>query len=301
MTGRRRLAVFLRQKIILAILSEAGRSLSPTKLVKLAFLVGQETSLRDDRTYYDFVPYKYGPFSFALYRELDGLRRNGYVSAAEKTVELCPAMRAGSQAKVDELPSRPRSAVTAIVREYGKMSQPSLLKHVYRQYPWYTIHSELTELAPAGRPERPRAPIGVYTSGYEGKSVDRFFDDLIHAGIKAVLDVRSNPISRKYGFARSSMRDIGAKLGIAYHHLPELGIASDERVSLSDYESYQRLLNRYERRMLPRQPQGIERVIGLLQEVPSVMVCMEKDVTCCHRGRLAKHVAEKMQLPITHL
>ena len=93
--------MFLRQKIILAILSEAGRILSPTKLVKLAFLVGQETSLRDDRTYYDFVPYKYGPFSFALYRELDGLRRNGYVSAAEKTVELCPAIRDGSQAKVD--------------------------------------------------------------------------------------------------------------------------------------------------------------------------------------------------------
>ena len=293
--------MFLRQKIILAILSEAGRTLSPTKLVKLAFLIGQETSLRDDRTYYDFVPYKYGPFSFALYRELDGLRRNGYVSAAENTIELCPAMREGSQAKVDELPSHARSAVSKIVREYGKLSQPSLLKRVYSQYPWYTIHSELRELMPAGQPKRPQAPIGVYTSGYEGKSVDRFFDDLIRAGIEAVLDVRCNPISRKYGFARSSMRDIGEKLGIAYHHLPELGIASDERVSLSDYESYQRLLDRYERRMLPRQTAGIERVIGLLQEVPSVMVCMEKDVECCHRGRLAKHVAAKMRLPITHL
>jgi uncharacterized protein (DUF488 family) len=293
--------VFLRQKIILAILSEVGQTLSPTKLVKLAFLIGQETSLRDDNTFYDFVPYKYGPFSFALYRELDGLRRNGYVSAAEKTVELCPAMREGSEAKVDELPSHARSAVSAIVREYGKLGQRSLLKRVYSQYPWYTIHSELSDLVSTKQPKRPQAPIGVYTSGYEGKSVDRFFDELMHAGIEAVLDVRSNPISRKYGFARSSMRDIGEKLGIAYHHLPELGIASDERVSLSDYESYQRLLNRYERRMLPRQTDGIERVIGLLQKVPSVMVCMEKDVTCCHRGRLANHVAEKMQLPITHL
>ncbi|MCH8148728.1 MAG: DUF488 family protein [Planctomycetes bacterium] len=293
--------MLVRQKIILAILSEAQRTLSRIKLVKLAFLLGQETSLRDDHTYYDFVPYKYGPFSFALYRELFGLRRNGYVSDSEKAVELCPAMRDSSEAKVDELPSHARAAVSEIVREYGKMSQPSLLKWVYSEYPWYTIHSELRDFAPAKRPKRPQAPIGVYTSGYEGKSVDRFFDELIRAGIEAVLDVRCNPVSRKYGFARSSMRDIGEKLGIAYHHLPELGIASDERVSLDDYKSYQRLLNRYESRMLPRQPEAIERVIDLLQQVPSVMVCMEKDVECCHRGRLAKHVAEKMQLPIKHL
>ena len=181
------------------------------------------------------------------------------------------------------------------------MGQRSLLKRVYSAYPWYTIHSELPDLVPARRPKRPRAPIEVYTSGYEGKSVDRFFDELIHAGIEVVLDVRCNPVSRKYGFARSSMRDIGEKLGIAYHHLPELGIASDERVSLDDYKSYQRLLNRYESRLLPRQPEAIERVIDLLQQAPSVMVCMEKDVECCHRGRLAKHVAAKMQLPIIHL
>ena len=128
-----------------------------------------------------------------------------------------------------------------------------------------------------------------------------FFDRLLKKGIAALIDVRANPVSRKYGFARSSLSEIAAKLDIQYHHIPELGIVSKERVGLNDYQSYQRLLNRYERETLPKRSGDIERLIALLRMKPSALVCMEKDVECCHRGRLAKVAAERSGLPVINL
>ena len=34
------------------------------------FLLRMETELKQLSSFYDFVPYKYGPYSFALYRDL---------------------------------------------------------------------------------------------------------------------------------------------------------------------------------------------------------------------------------------
>lgn len=293
--------MLLRQKILLSILDALDKPLSPTRLVKLAFLLGEESDLQGACVYYDFVPYKFGPFSFALYRELESLRCDGYVSPDEKKVTLCRSTRAMTRAKVEELPECVRSAVSETVTRHGRQSQRALVKSVYTQYPWYTINSELTDLIPDDAPQRPRTSIAVYTAGYEGKSVDRFFDELIRAGIEAVLDVRCNPVSRKYGFAGKSFKEIGSKLGLGYHHLPELGISSKDRGSLDDYESYQRLLNRYEQDWLPRQEEGIQRASELVRQRPSVLVCMEKDVRCCHRSRLAKIVSKRTRLPVVHL
>jgi uncharacterized protein (DUF488 family) len=293
--------VLVRQKILLAILNQSKRAPTVTKLVKLAFLIRKETTLHDDHTYYDFVPYKYGPFSFALYRELDALERYGYIDSSNDRVSLSPAMQIPSTEKVEELPTRIRSMVTDVVSQYGATQQRRLLKFVYDNYPWYTINSELRDLVPENAPSRQKARIAVYTSGYEGISVDRFFDNLLRSGIEVIIDVRSNPVSRKYGFARKSLNEISAKLGLGYYHLPELGISSENRVALDDYDSYQRLLNRYEKSMLPRQQPAIKRLIQLIKERPSTLLCMEEDVDCCHRGRLAKEVARRTELPIVHL
>lgn len=92
--------MLIRQKAILALLSRANRPLSPTVFVKLVFLLRQETVLKDESTFYDFIPYKYGPFSFALYRELANLRQDGYVipdvehiALCEKTTDLVPFLK----------------------------------------------------------------------------------------------------------------------------------------------------------------------------------------------------------------
>ena len=143
--------------------------------------------------------------------------------------------------------------------------------------------------------------MGVYTVGYEGKSVDEFFDDLLEAGRGGILDVRANPVSRKYGFAKRSMGRIAEQLGLTYQHLPELGIPGDRRARLSDFASYQRLLDQYETTMLPGRTTEVKAAAQLLRSRPSALLCMESDVRCCHRGRLAKRIAADEGLHVTHL
>jgi uncharacterized protein (DUF488 family) len=169
------------------------------------------------------------------------------------------------------------------------------------RFPWYASRCRSREALPDDVPALPRRDVAVHTAGYEGKSVDGFFDDLLAAGITGIVDVRANPVSRKYGFAKRSLSGIAAQLGLAYQHLPELGIPGDRRGSLSDFASYQRLLDEYETTMLPSQAKGMQTAARLLRSRPSVLLCVERDVGCCHRGRLANRIAEDEGLPVIHL
>jgi len=289
-----------RQKILLRILREANRPISHIELVKTAFLLREESVLANEPAFYDFVPYKFGPFSFALYRELSALVRDGYVVDEDRSVRLAGRMKSESNSKSDELPSAWKSAVSRAVRQYLSASQDDLLRDVYSRFPWFALKSELDDLV-SEVPDAPVAPLAIYTVGYEGKSVDSFFNGLLASGVAAILDVRANPISRKYGFARKSMSEIAAKLDIEYVHLPELGISSKERSDLSDFDSYQVLLDRYEDEMLPSRTDAVANVVQLLGRKPSALLCMEQDVRCCHRGRLATTAAIQTGLEVTHI
>ena len=50
-----------RERIILRLLTQVAKPLSRTVLVKLVFLLRHETTLKDVPSFYDFVPYKFGP------------------------------------------------------------------------------------------------------------------------------------------------------------------------------------------------------------------------------------------------
>jgi uncharacterized protein (DUF488 family) len=290
-----------RQKAILALLEAVGAPVSPTRLVKLMFLARHETGLRSEGTFYDFVPYRYGPFSFALYRELDALRRDGYLARDSEELRLNLELRVEALSNVAGMPPSHTKAVVEVVSRYGRVPQRDLLRDVYRRYPWYATKSELTDLAPGDLLPRAVASPAVHTAGYEGKSVDSFFDGLLRAGIECLVDVRANPASRKYGFARKSMGEIGGKLSIEYRHVPELGIPSTQRVDLSDYQSYQRLFDWYEREVLPGRTEEVQALARLMAARPSVLVCMERKASWCHRGRLAEAVAAANGLEVVHL
>jgi len=293
--------VFVRQKTILHLLVQADRALSPTVFVKLVFLLRHETGLEDSPSFYDFVPYKMGPFSFTLYRELAGLRQNGYVISEEKRVALSPRTRGLTEDALTALPTINRLAVDEVLEEYGGMSQSALLQDVYRRYPWFATRSDLPERRHARKEKRDRPEPAVYTAGYEGRSIDAFMDFLLRQGMEGIIDVRANPVSRKYGFAGSRLRDLCSKLGLAYHHKPELGVPSAARRELSSYASYQRLLDEYETTTLPGKAAEIEKVGDLQKRHRLALLCVERDVTCCHRSRLASAVAASAGLPVVHL
>lgn len=293
--------MLIRQKTVLALLSRANRPLSPTVFVKLIFLLRQETDLKNESAFYDFVPYKYGPFSFALYRELTNLRRDGYVASDEERVSLCKQTLDLTDAKIDELPTAFQEAVDEVIRRCGRKGKKELLKDVYARYPWYATNSELTDLRPKSLPGVKKTSPAVYTAGYEGKSVDAFFNHLLKSGIRLVVDVRANAVSRQYGFSKKQFNEIARRLGLDYRHMPDLGIPSEFRVDLSDFDSYQRLLRKYEQEMIPKIGDSIDVVGKLMEKTPAVLVCFEKDVRCCHRSRLADAVARKSGLEVRHI
>jgi uncharacterized protein (DUF488 family) len=287
--------------MILALLDHAGAPIQKTMLVKLAFLLREETAVGRDRTFYGFVPYKQGPFSFGLYRELETLERDGYLERRKQSIGLASRTKKLSGEQIERLTPAQTDAVAYVVREYGGRKRASLLRSVYSRYPWYASRSELAEYVPKQVPAPPKREAAAYTVGYEGKAVDEFFNGLLASGIEGILDVRANPVSRKYGFAKRSMSRIADHLGLAYHHMPELGITGDHRADLSDFASYQRLLDQYEKKMLPRRMAHVRQATTLLQSRPLALLCMEKDVRCCHRGRLANRVAQESGLPVEHL
>ena len=289
-----------RQKILLKLLHHTRHPFSRTRFVKLAFLLRRETCVKDEATFYDFVPYRYGPFSFALYREMDALQRKGYLRWEENRVALLNDMLPAVARAVEVLPQRVTSAVKGIVRQYAGWSQRALLRDIYARYPWFATRSELPELLPAKLPTAGPARPAVYTMGYQKKSVDAFFDILLRTGIATVVDVRSNPVSRKYGFARRTIRDIAVKLGLEYLHYPQVGIPRAQRANLHDHASHQRLFDLYER-YLKANPQLVIEIAKIVQAKPCVLVCMEKEAHLCHRGRLAAAVSRMTGMHTVHL
>ena len=287
--------MILRQKIVLNLIHRAGGKASRLQLVKWLFLIAQESRVENSAAHYQFVPYKFGPFSFTLYQELDALIREGELAApAENDLRL-------NKSRV----AVPAIGHAAIEREidrvwkcYGRLSTGALLDAVYARYPWVTLNSDQEERRAT---KRPVAQCAVYTSGYEGLQVEGFLDLLLRSGIKRLVDVRNNPVSRRYGFHKSTLSKLCDRLGIEYRHEPQVGISSEWRAGLTSQADYERLFDRYERDILPVQTATIQGIATLVKDAPSVLVCQEFDPSCCHRTRLARRIAQSTGLPVQDL
>jgi len=263
--------------------------------MKWLFLLRQESLLRDDQTFYDFIPYRYGPFSFEAYRELGILARSGLLYKSE--LVIAPEQLEKARQLEATLPLQVRRAVQDILSRYEHLRTGVLLDIVYSRYPRYASRSE-TRLATE---PTMNAPLAVYTIGYQAKTIDRFLDELLQNSIKTLVDIRSYAVSHKYGFSGSDLRRLTTGIGVRYLHFPELGIESTMRKGIGTFVGVQELLDYYEREILPKQAQSVTQVSELLVKEASVLMCYEADVQCCHRGRLARRLATLTHLQLIHL
>ncbi len=292
--------MLIRQRTILGLLARIGRPVMRTTLVKLVFLLRHETALRHARNFYDFVPYRYGPFSFTLFRDLELLTQAGHISFGD-TVSRTPETADSGHPGVETLSNSITSAVAHIASRYGDMAQSALIETVYHRHAWYALNSELSQRDLVS-PQRPDdAVLAVYTAGYEGRSIEAFIDDLLSRGIGVVIDVRANPVSRKYGFSKSRLARICARLGLTYHHLPALGIPSSERAKARSHVSREHLLRRYARSILPLRSADVKELGTLMTCKPSVLMCVEARPQDCHRGKLAQAVADVTGLDVVNI
>jgi uncharacterized protein (DUF488 family) len=284
-----------RQKVILELLKEAPRTPARIDLMKWLFLLRHETDLGEDPAFYDFVPYKYGPFSFTVYRELAGLAQYGYLDA--ESFKVSTVLTKDINKICDTLPRNMKTAIRYVVQLHAKKSQDELIDYVYSRYPWFATRSEIRSVSQP----KPRPKKAIYTAGYEGESVERFLQKLLKTGVKQIVDVRRNPLSRKYGFSKGALSSLAEKMNLIYVHIPELGVPSSMRMKLECYEDYQKLMGKYERALLPKAIVAQDDAARIVRKAASVLVCFESDVMCCHRSRLATALSKKTGMEVLHL
>lgn len=261
-----------KERAILYLLNNTNK-ISKIKLVKLMFLVSEKVS------FYNFVPYNYGPFSFELYHDLSHLEKEGYISMDEESVALI-------NRNIPPLDRKSGFILKEYFRKFLNYDDSQILGYTYSKYPEYTIFSLYDK-----RMNYERDSSGIVTLGYEGKSIDYFLYELILNNVGMVLDVRRNAYSMKFGFFKSTLMNYLEKLGIGYIHMPELGIPSAQRKNLDTYLDYKALFADYEKE-LDGKTVHLERIKELGKEKKVALMCFEKDAKCCHRGVIAERLRE---------
>ena len=285
--------IYQRQKVLLALLKEApSRSASKIQLVKWLFLLKEEESIDRHISFYSFFPYSYGPFSFEAYRDISELESFGWVESDSSSFRYTMSDKEYCQLK---LPSSVIHSVKKVLENYGELSQKSLIDYVYRKYPWYASRSKIRKSdLPTGSPNARRA---IYSLGYEGLSIDAFLDILLKVGIQVVIDSRSNPISRKYGFSKFILAGKCLDVGIGYHQFSDIGIPSEPRRKVRDRQN---LWDFYVTEILSKNLNVLRSIADMCRSKPSVLICFEKNPEDCHRHIVARELSVITGLPIIH-
>ncbi|MDD4254910.1 MAG: DUF488 family protein [Methanofollis sp.] len=256
------------EKQLLYLISICGRT-TRLRLVKTMFLISQRTRA------YNFVPYRWGPYSFQMYHDLLHLEKEGYVYQEEKDVIL----------RNCDFP-HPDPYLERIIENYKDkvFTNENYIDEIYNNYPEYTILSEYKKLQDYERNET-----GMSTIGYEGKDIDQFLYDLVKNKITLVIDVRRNPFSMKYGFTMNKLVSYLEKMGIKYVHMPELGIGSEKRKDLKTEQDYKKLFMEYSTHLISKKEE-LEHLKKLSKKEKVALLCFEADPKKCHRGVIAEEL-----------
>ncbi len=264
--------------------------LEKIRLQKLLFLFTQSQEAKA----FDFVPYKFGCYSYSANADLTAMTGRGIVSETENHFK--------SNEKGDYLISlkeSDRKQLLKIKQDYGTMSANALMKHTYVNFPyWATKSIKAQSMLSDQELEHVKASltnedtVTLFTIGYEGISLEEYLNRLIRNNVKVLVDVRNNPLSMKYGFSKSQLKRFCENLGLLYVHLPEVGIQSEQRQQLKDQIDYDKLFEVYRKNNLTKTIPAQTEILLLLQEHKRIaLTCFEANICQCHR----KHLAEAIE------
>lgn len=120
---------------MLALLQLFDGQIDKISLQKLLFLVTQ----RQAKPEYDFIPYKYGCYSYSAHADLAAMVRKNILTDLENEKSY----------KINEttnyfntLKEADKKLILEIKQQYGKMNAKSLMKHTYLNFPYWAINSE---------------------------------------------------------------------------------------------------------------------------------------------------------------
>ena len=120
-----------------------------------------------------------------------------------------------------------------VINNYREFEAEDLIKETYKKYPFFAIKSKIAdkiltseELEKVDAQKRTFKEPMFFTIGYEGVSLEKYLNKLIINDVRLLVDVRKNSFSMKYGFSKSQLKNACESIGIAYMHMPQLGIES---------------------------------------------------------------------------
>jgi len=283
--------LYYRRKILLALLETFEGELTAKSLQKYLFLFTR----KQEKKAFDFVPYKYGCFSFQANQDIATLKTYGYIDV-KNTDDGRFIQLKGKDNFISSLELFDRQYLLDIKNDFGSMQQNELIKYTYVYYPFYAIKSSIAqsmltqeEYAKVQQQIRTFSDSVLFTIGYEGLSLETYINKLIINGIKVLCDVRKNAFSQKYGFSKSQLEAACKGVDIMYIHFPDLGIDSIFRQNLMSQKDYDNLFEKYENSVLKNNANAINRIFELLKDNKRVaLTCFEKNPQQCHRNRIAE-------------
>jgi len=277
--------LFDRQRVLLELLDALNEPVGSTDFQKLLFLYTREG---EPTPSYEFVPYRFGCFSFTSYADKRRLIEQGLLDEDEqawKLTEKGQRMARGGE--------RSPLLMARFAKQYKSLRGNALVADVYQRYPYFATRSEIVEKILPKKEDRVRVEVarpakqtpGVVTLGYESKTLEAYLNQLLKDGVTLLCDVRRNPLSRKYGFSKSTLSHACEGVGIRYEHLPELGIPSEKRQDLETQTDYDKLFAAYKRQTLPRQTKTLIKIASWIKKDGQrvALTCFELLPHQCHR------------------
>ena len=294
--------MFYRRKVILALLQAFEGRIEKIRLQKLLFLFGQNQQNPE----YDFIPYKYGCFSYSANADIMTMVKKGLMEEDPSSY-----IKSGAVDYIKQLKEPDKKVLMQVKASYGTMSSSALMKHTYINFPYYAINSikaadilSVPELEKIHRSKPAKEIVTLFTIGYEGISLEEYLNRLIKNDVKVLIDVRRNPLSMKFGFSKAQLAKYCDSIGVKYVHEPEVGIDSEQRQELNTQSDYDKLFEAYRTTSLVKTTAAQQKILDLLVTYKRVaLTCFEANICQCHRKPLAESIAKlpNFQYQLKHI
>ena len=250
----------------------------------------------DDSPAFEFIPSRYGCYSPNLSRTLQKLQDKHLIKSYNYNDDVILTLTVEGRWYAMGLSS---SRMNDFLKSYSLRGN-DLILDIYNRFPYWGIKSIscdsilLNDYQIINKIKNylPKGNIKLASIGYQNRSFENYLNALIKNNINILCDVRKNPVSRIYGFSKSTLMSACKYLDIEYIHYPELGIPSNDRVSLKTQEDYDSLFKYYEKKILPKSINYVDEIISFINSNNNVaLTCFEENPEQCHRTRILNYIS----------
>ena len=142
----------------------------------------------------------------------------------------------------------------------------------------------------------------LFTIGYEQTPAKAVLDELEHAGVKLLVDVRAVTSSRRPGFSKNQLAAGLDERGISYLHLRGLGTPKEGREAARSGK-FDALHKIYAKHLKTSEAkEELDELTSLVKKSgPVCLLCYERDHRHCHRQWIAEIIEHRDGVKVENL